>query len=1035
MKGLAESADHMQSSMVSGPSQNAIYNLLLPPLLRNGLAHTVKPTLLKLPSPRDIPPVTFSLIPHVEAAAFRAYLSQAGSLYEEIQRLKLENEDSGQQVSRKDIPSFRDSKFDRLDEHTTRKDLSEGTLNTKETSQRVSRQAEPSHGWRMTSLTKRGQLAPTPLSTVPSVYFDGDFRLENPRTFDIVTEYAEVVRKMQSTRDSSKATDSPASCHSQPSKALSSNAILQEKISWYMDIVEVNLISSISEATAAFFAALASFHQLQCEVAASVAKIQNIRKNLAHLDSHMVSDGLQMINMRKRRDNLQILGESIEQLQCVLRGASHCEELVNSGQLDLAIFRISYVENLVNGTLESINGNELDWLLPNPFIRLTNMSQLHALRELPQRFALLRQRIGKGYEDRLREVIKCDLQRHLSSVPRDNTLARWASGLKYTQDTTIATSLQPSYVMNTEKLCEELLPILQGLEKSQYLALASTSLREGFSQVMNFIICQHTSSSIDGDDEHVMDSSMQANNQRFKQLKNSNILSRNLGSLGTEEAEAFHVDIYCEIGESLRRFGVQIDILLDIQSNVGRNSTNALTPKPRTGTSGSPEVLLPDLVEEHDLENVNQALNVSSLLDLAVGKSQSEIGKILQTRTDSILHLSLPDFLRHITLYRLFISECEAISENHAALLPGTMDKQIHEFITTMHQAKMQELASKMESEKWERINFTADGEVTLAHIIQSVNADPSAWLEFTNTTVPSVRAGDLVLQVEESAKPMIVADKKTPALAVIEEEQFSLIDSAAFALFNIEKYTVLLISIPEMASAISKDLIDYVKLYNSRTQQLILGAGAKRTVGLASINTKHLALASQSLSFFIALIPYLRDFVLRRPPVPDSTMADYGRLKRLLQDHQKAINDKLIEMMELRATHCIRAMAKTRWDSREEVEKSVSPHIETFTKETLTLQRVLSKYLPDSSVGDIIGSVFVIYRQLWAKTFERAVVRTEAGQARLMRDAELLVTKLGKMDGAGEFGAHIISIMKAKEVGSQSDARTNMLSGEGKPT
>jgi hypothetical protein len=35
----------------------------------------------------------------------------------------------------------------------------------------------------------------------------------------------------------------------------------------------------------------------------------------------------------------------------------------------------------------------------------------------------------------------------------------------------------------------------------------------------------------------------------------------------------------------------------------------------------------------------------------------------------------------------------------------------------------------------------------------------------------------------------------------------------------------------------------------------------------------------------------------------------------------------------------------------------------------------------------------------------------------RLLRDAELLKTKLGKIDGGEELGAHLISIVKAKQV------------------
>lgn len=66
-----------------------------------------------------------------------------------------------------------------------------------------------------------------------------------------------------------------------------------------------------------------------------------------------------------------------------------------------------------------------------------------------------------------------------------------------------------------------------------------------------------------------------------------------------------------------------------------------------------------------------------------------------------------------------------------------------------------------------------------------------------------------------------------------------------------------------------------------------------------------------------------------------------------------------------------------------DEVQRNVSPHMETLTKETLTLQRVLSKYLPALSVRMIVGQVFLSYREHWSKAFEGATVRTEAGKAR----------------------------------------------------
>jgi vacuolar protein sorting-associated protein 54 len=219
--------------------------------------------------------------------------------------------------------------------------------------------------------------------------------------------------------------------------------------------------------------------------------------------------------------------------------------------------------------------------------------------------------------------------------------------------------------------------------------------------------------------------------------------------------------------------------------------------------------------------------------------------------------------------------------------------------------------------------------------------------------------------------------------LAAIEQEQFMIVDSAAFALRAIEQYAILLVSAPSMTNVISTALLDYFKLFNSRTQQLILGAGAKLTAGLTTINAKHLALASQSISFFIALIPYIRGIVQRRSNTAGSGMEEYDRLERALQEHQSFIYDKLVDIMSSRAAACIRAMEKAEWGDADEVQRNVSPCLETLATEALTLKRVLNKFLPAASAEMIMERVFVNFKEQFGKAFDVAGVQTDAGQAR----------------------------------------------------
>ena len=53
--------------------------------------------------------------------------------------------------------------------------------------------------------------------------------------------------------------------------------------------------------------------------------------------------------------------------------------------------------------------------------------------------------------------------------------------------------------------------------------------------------------------------------------------------------------------------------------------------------------------------------------------------------------------------------------------------------------------------------------------------------------------------------------------------------------------YSDLLRLFPTAGMELSMDVVQCLKLFNSRTCQLILGAGARQMVGLKSINVKHL--------------------------------------------------------------------------------------------------------------------------------------------------------------------------------------------------
>ena len=135
--------------------------------------------------------------------------------------------------------------------------------------------------------------------------------------------------------------------------------------------------------------------------------------------------------------------------------------------------------------------------------------------------------------------------------------------------------------------------------------------------------------------------------------------------------------------------------------------------------------------------------------------------------------------------------------------------------------------------------------------------------------------------------------------------------NSSTVVLRGIERFEILLTVMPSMTAEVSTSLCEYIKMFNSRLCQLILGAGAMHSAGLKNINTKHLAIASQTLSFIIAILPYIRECARRHATGNKPAVGEFDNVKRLLQDQQVSIHEKLIDIMSNRATVHVRNLPR----------------------------------------------------------------------------------------------------------------------------
>lgn len=93
----------------------------------------------------------------------------------------------------------------------------------------------------------------------------------------------------------------------------------------------------------------------------------------------------------------------------------------------------------------------------------------------------------------------------------------------------------------------------------------------------------------------------------------------------------------------------------------------------------------------------------------------------------------------------------------------------------------------------------------------------------------------------------------------MVNGQSYVVVGAALFFLPQMLEYCSCVDNLPSAAPDLLTRLVELLKTFNSRTCQLVLGAGALSLVGLKTISSRNLALASRSLQLIAFFIPLLK--------------------------------------------------------------------------------------------------------------------------------------------------------------------------------
>ncbi|GFS43545.1 similar to VPS54 [Actinidia rufa] len=159
------------------------------------------------------------------------------------------------------------------------------------------------------------------LRQVPALFFKEDFALEDGATFR-------------------------TAC---PFSTMSENLVLQEKLSQYLDVVELHLVKEISLRSNSFFEAQGQLQDLNVKIVEGCTRIRELKETIRLLDADLVDSARRIHDLNATRSNLLALQQKLRLILYVNQALSALSLLVASADCAGALDVTDDLQHLLDG--------------------------------------------------------------------------------------------------------------------------------------------------------------------------------------------------------------------------------------------------------------------------------------------------------------------------------------------------------------------------------------------------------------------------------------------------------------------------------------------------------------------------------------------------------------------------------------------------------------------------------------------------------------------------------------------------------------
>uniref|UniRef100_A0A674B7N7 Vacuolar protein sorting-associated protein 54 n=1 Tax=Salmo trutta TaxID=8032 RepID=A0A674B7N7_SALTR len=704
------------------------------------------------------------------------------------------------------------------------------------------------------------------------IFMKPDFALDDPTTFNAVLPWSHF-----------------NSAGGKSSRDMASSRLLQEKLSHYLDVVEVSIARQISLRSEAFFHAMSSQHELQDRLTETARAVAVLRGRTAAIERIMCEGPLRALRQALTRSN--------------------CARLHNKLKLMAAVHQSQPTVQLLLSTSEFVGALEL--IATTKEVLQLELQGIHSFRHLGSQLCEMEKLIDKMMVEDFSMYSRSDLSRSLEDdgqVMEKDRLESLVFGLLrqrkldfldiYSDEMILAAkSIVTQSVFDSVSQIEEIDTDIVTKLADQMRLMTFPQWFELLKSVFeNFILflkrIKATLSVVRNVVLEALDS-----NQKSRLLERAAAvgLTEAPGTpLNQEEAELAYLT-----HEGLFISDALNDAQLHLGASTGQEQSSTVGPRQAlsrmdgcgsdsasgtTESSSSREhafqpggAAVSEDMMPSDLELGRVANNIQELLYTASDVSHDRCVKVLMARAKdgSLERLSSAEFVFLSQAVEGFVRDTEKLCCRRSVSLRGALQSQANRFVHRFHEERKTKLSLLLDNERWKQAEV------------------PAEFQDLVN----SIADGRITLP---ERKPQGTEERKPSDYLHIDGQKYAVVGTVLLLIRIFLEYCQCVNDIPSISTDMLTRLSDLLKHFNSRSCQLVLGAGALQVVGLKTITTKNLALASRCLQLVVHYIPVIRaHFETKLTPKQYSVLRHFDHITKDYNDHITEISTKLMAIMD----------------------------------------------------------------------------------------------------------------------------------------